>query len=366
MLSKAYIISSILFVLFTLNGVAQQKTLSIEEQLAQLELEMDSSSIFHLIDSILQLKPVKYSELITRFSYNNNVLIAGRNYGVNQHGISSGASYYHKSGVYADLSGYWNSAFSPKYNLTIASIGYMKFLSKNFSSSASYDRWFYNINASESSFTASYKNSINLLTSFNSKFIYSSLDYNYLFGSKKSSRIIGSISGNLSWYKVWIFDKIKIMPSFSMIYGNETITTLFSGDLRQEFKTNDYLRNNLESDSFKSFLKTITLSTMEQKQIDQIRNNQKLSARTKSLLITNIYLSNDTVDEYIRTLLAESKTAYGIMNYSFSLPVFFTIKHFTWSFNYTYSLPQKLPGEIYELRPIGYFGTTLSYRIPFR
>ena len=58
--------------------------------------------------------------------------------------------------------------------------------------------------------------------------------------------------------------------------------------------------------------------------------------------------------------------SFGLMSVNFSLPVSFTIKNLSIMLSYSYSIPIALPGEEFELDPIGYFGTTLSYRIPFK
>ena len=83
----------------------------------------DSLSIFTLIDSLLQNAEVESSQFGIRLAYNSNVLSAGRTLGIENFGLSSGLSYYHKSGFYGDLSGFWSKDFDPKYYLTIASVG---------------------------------------------------------------------------------------------------------------------------------------------------------------------------------------------------------------------------------------------------
>lgn len=355
----------LLLIVFSSPSAYCQSTLSVEEQLAQLEMEMDSSSLFLLFDSLLQMQVTSQSEIHVRLSYNNNVLTAGRNYGVDQHGISSGVSFYHKSGIYSDLSGYWNSAFTPKYNLTIASLGYMRFVSKRWSTSVSYDRWIYNTDSDERTFSPSFKNSLNASAAFLSKNVYASIDYSYLFGSENAHRLIGSLSGSLSWKNVWFLDRLKIMPTFSLIFGNDIVTTSFTGDFRQAFRENEYLRQNLQSREFLRYANAV-ISSQERDWIQNIRNNESLSSREKLKRITSIYLANAEVAAYVSDSLAESTNEYGIMNYSFSLPILLSIKNFTWSINYTYSIPVNLPGETADLNPIGYLSTSLSYRIPIK
>ena len=57
------------------------------------------------------------SQLAVRLSYNSNVLSAGRTLGIENFGLAPGLSYYHKSGLYADVSGYWSKDFDPSYYL---------------------------------------------------------------------------------------------------------------------------------------------------------------------------------------------------------------------------------------------------------
>ncbi len=240
----------------------------------------------------------------------------------------------------------------------------MKFFGKRWSTSASYERWIYNLSETYSSY-ATFKNSLTLTGSFNSKYFYGSLDYSYLFGSQNAHRLIGSLSGYLNWKKVWIFDRVKVLPSVSVIFGNNIVTTIYSGDLREAFRQNEYLRENLQSPEFRQFIQS-ALTDNERNLIQQIKNNRNLSIREKTQRITAVYLSNSEVDTYIRQSLAEGANEYGLMNYSFSLPVLFSIKNFTWSINYTYSVPINLPGETADLSAIGYLSTSLSFRIPLR
>src|SRR5688572_14102284 len=114
--------------------------------LSQTETELsfgDSLSIFYMIDSLLQQGDLNTSQLALRVSYNSNVLSTGRTLGIENFGLSPGVSYYHKSGLFADVSGYWSRNFDPSYYLTVASLGYMRDLSRHFSIMAGYDHYFY-------------------------------------------------------------------------------------------------------------------------------------------------------------------------------------------------------------------------------
>src|SRR5688572_31714787 len=86
---------------------AQDDTSLLSDVETDLTFE-DSLSIFSLIDSLLQQGDLEASQLAVRLSYNSNVLSTGRTLGINNFGLAPGVSYYHKSGLYADLSGYWS------------------------------------------------------------------------------------------------------------------------------------------------------------------------------------------------------------------------------------------------------------------
>src|SRR5262249_27230491 len=84
----------------------------------------DSMSILSLIDNLLLTPEPPGSQLAVRVGYNNNIVGNGSS-AVNQFGITSGLSYYHKSGAYLDVAGYYTSEYKPSYYLTVASVGYL-------------------------------------------------------------------------------------------------------------------------------------------------------------------------------------------------------------------------------------------------
>ncbi len=351
-----------LLILLAVPLYGQEELRSFEEKLAQLEAEMDSLSIFFLLDSVLETSYEKYSELNTRLSYNSNVLSAGRNYGLNQHGISPGLSFYHKSGFFTDYVGFWSNNLSPKYNLSIFSAGYLGSMDR-WTYSASYERWVYHDSQADPSKNL-LRNSLGGSVTYNTKIGYATIDYSYLFGDGENAhRIIGSLTGTISLGKWWVFNSIRILPSFSTFFGNQEVIIRFEGSLLDELKTNEYLRQNIDSQTLLSLL-----TEEERQQIQSIRqrNTDGKYSRFQQLRILNIYLSNEDVVNYLYDLLDEEKDQYGIMNYSFSLPVMFSVKNFSFMLNYTYSIPVQLPGEEIDLDPIGYLGAAVTYRIPFR
>lgn len=342
-----------------LKSYAQSDSLTWEEKFALLEAEMDSMSIFYLLDSILASSPLKYSEFNARMSYNSNVLNAGRNYGVNQHSISPGMSYYHSTGLYADYAGFWNSQTTPEYNLSIFSFGYLGSFSKKWNYSLSYERWWYHQIES-----TGLNNNLGGNITYRNKLIYATIDYSLLFGERSAHRLIGSLSGNVSLGKWWCFKSIKLLPSLSSTFGNSLITTRFEGDIIEEFRSNQILRTNFRSDEFQSYVNTV-LSDQEKEALRQIRESRNLTTREKITQQMKIYLTNDDVLNYLYALLDTTEEKYGIMNYNFSLPLMLVTEKFSFLISYTYSVPVQLPDEDYALDPVGYFGASVIYRIPF-
>lgn len=277
--------------------------------------ELDSLSIFRLIDSVLTAHE-KYSALNVRMSYTSRVTSAGRDFSVRQYGLTPGMSFYHHSGVFADIAGYWNSQFEPHYSLTALSAGYLGVPAKWFSYNASFERSFYTDVASDSFLTAP-PNGLNATAFFDAKWIYATVDYTYLFGNGDAHRLQGSVSGNIVFKDVWFLDKITFFPSANLLFGNqELISYRFSVDLE--------------------------------------------NPRIQRLLRRRPGLRN-------RLLVPESQDVFGLMNVSFSAPVSLRFKRFGLMLSYHYNIPVELPGEILaDPSPNSYFSTSLSYMLPIR
>jgi hypothetical protein len=334
-------------------------------EIAKLEAELDSFGIFMLIDSVLLSDFSPPSELNIRIGYNSNVLNAGRNYGLNQHGISPGVSFFHSKGWFADLTGFWNSEFEPKYNLTMLSGGYMGILGNKFSYSFTAEKWFYHYET-ESELNSLPKNSIGLSFNYNHRYFTTGLNYSYLFGSSTAHRLIGSINGIIKIPTFWKIKSITLLPGFSTLYGNENILIQFNGDILEELKTNEYLQQNLRDEEFQNFLNSVNFSSEEAFALRRIDQNNRLNDRQKRTRKTLIYLQNEDILNYVYSILDTQQNSYGIMNYSLSLPVSITFKSFSTFIAYTYSIPQKLPGETLDIDPVGFFSLTFSYRLPLR
>lgn len=288
---------------------AQDARVLIKQPDSTLTLS-DSLSLFRLIDSLMLLyekQPI--SELNIRLMYNSNVLAAGRTLGIDQFGLSPGITWYHKSGVYADLTGYWSRDFNPKYYLTILSAGYSYVFTKRFMAMASYDRYVYRF---DESFTP-FENALSLSASFDFKYLTLQTDYAYFFGDEKVHRITQSATGRLEKENVLKLDKIGFTPAFYVLLGDALITELSLPESRAEW-----------------ILAWI-----------RIRNNKSwYTLRTSRV--------------------------FGIMNYSIVLPLVLQKGRFTLTASYMYNIPRALPGETLLLSESGFIMAGLTYRLPLK
>ncbi len=314
-----------------------------EEEALLAELEaMDSTSLFSLIDNLLTYEPIK-STLNVRLGYNGQVTTAGRDLGVNQYGLSPGVSYYHKSGIYGDLSAYWNSEFDPQYHLTVATLGYLGIVSTEWSYNVSYDHSFFN--GVESSIT----NSLSTGVSWTKKYLSANVNYSYWFGTESAHRLVPSLSG---YFRVKpknsFITRVVIMPTASVLMGNQSIINV-------RFNDNETVR------------RTIALTNLNDNRIRQLIDRGILT-RQEALAVfviknsDNLNLTQEQYDHIYDFLYTEETTeAFGIMNYYLTIPVSVYIDKFSVMASYTYNIPVALPGESIELDNTGYLSLGFSY-----
>ena len=272
----------------------------------------DSLSIFSMIDSILQLGDADVSQLALRLSYNSNVLSAGRTLGIENFGLSPGISFYHRSGLYADLSGYWSKDFDPSYYLTVASVGYMHSFNKYFSVIGGYDRYFYN--ADDADEFIPYKNTLSVTPIIEINPVLFSLNYSFYFGDTYVNRIMPGLSLVLEKKKFLNIDRIALSPSFFMLFGDETITHI---------------------------------DVVPPRTLAEARMNKQLYGTYFKQVITN-------------------SRVFGVMNYAISAPLSVTFKNWGFMFTYTYNIPKALPGEPLTLSESSYLSGSITYFIDLR
>lgn len=272
----------------------------------------DSLSIFTMIDSLLESADLGGSQLAIRVSYNSNVLSAGRTLGIENFGLAPGISYYHKSGLYADVSGYWSKDFDPSYYLTVASVGYMHSFSKILSVMGGYDHYFYNLRDADE--YVPYKNTLSVTPILELKPVLLSVNYSFYFGDAYANRIMPGLSVVLEKKKFFGLDRVAISPSFYALFGDETISTI-------EF--------------------------VLPKTIAEMRMNKRLYNSIFGVVQTD-------------------KRVFGVMNYAISAPLSITYRNWSFMFTYTYNIPKALPGEPLTISESSYLSGSISYFIPFK
>jgi len=266
----------------------------------------DSLSIFQLIDSLLAVADDPGSQLVTRLSYNSNVLSAGRTLGIQNFGLAPGLSYYHKTGLYVDASAYWSKDFQPKYYLSILSAGYMHDFSKHFSIMMEYDRYFYNVNSDS---YVPYRNTASITPMLEFKPVTLSVNYAYYFGDAHVHRIMPGINITLQKKKWLGLNRISFVPSFYTLFGNETISSI-------EFVEPKNLRERIK--------------------------NLRTYGTPYSIVQTD-------------------KNVFGVMNYAISFPLSISYKKFSLTATYTYNIPIALSGEPLTISEGHYLSGSISY-----
>ena len=354
--------------IITLPSLSQDANLSYAEQLAAIEEEMDSLSIFNLIDGVLSSDTP--NELSLRMGFTTNVTSTGRDYDLSQRGMSLGASYYHKSGLFGDISGYWNSGVEPTYNPTVISAGYLgDFKNPDWSYSFDIESWIYNPKDSSEN---PLKHSIGTSLNYDFDWGFASADYSFLFGKETASRIILNFSGNLELGKFWKFSTVSLYPSVGMVIGN--------GDVTQLRITNQEV--NAQTANRLSRLTSFAGLTQEQRRfvgllILRAFENGTITEETRNELLFDLRNSQDLSPEDIEALQTIANEGYevtefvdskrfGTLNYAFTLPLSLSTERLYVLLAYTYSIPIQLPEEFIEVNPIGYFSASITYRIPFK
>ena len=303
------------------------ETLAFDSLLLE-ELAQDSLSIIDLIDSLIHGK-FKFSSLMIRTAYTSNIMNAGRDFGISQYGFSIGASYYHKTGLFGDLTSYWNSDVEPHINPTTITLGYMGSITSKWSIIASYEHFFYNQDESYDGILYPITNALNASTYLDLKHFSFGVDYSFLFGHESAHRIRPNMYGIIRIKTRGFIDEIDIFPSASLLLGNATIY---------------YLDENYSQ----------LQSMLDQHGINNFQQFSQRRPRLAQYLLTN----------YV-TYEERTENVFGIMNYSLSLPIMIRMSRFTLSTSYYINFPVALPGEDIDLSSNSYFNVSLLYSIPF-
>jgi hypothetical protein len=301
---------TVIFIWLPLLAAQAQGTDTITTLPKEVLTSEDSLSIFRLIDSLLSLDyPEPSSQLGLRLTYNSNMISAGRTLGISQFGLGTSVTYYHKTGLYADISGFWSDEFDPNYYLTILTAGFMYSFSKKISVIASYDHYAFNLPYDY----IPYSNALTASSFFDLKPLFIRMDYAYYFGKQNVHRIMPSLGFTLEKKGLLKLNKVSINPMAMVLLGNESITEIVFPVTRQEWITALIrLRNGLP---------WYTLTT---------------------------------------------RNVFGVMNYSFMLPV--NISHKSWNFfiSYSYNIPKAFPGETLVLSKSGFLTASITRLLNLR
>ena len=282
------------------------------------ELTTDSASFFQMLDNLVEEKYIR-SAFSTRLGYSGQVTNAGRTIGIDQYGFNAGFSYYHKSGVFADLSGYWNSDQIPNYNTTVVDIGYMGNFTPNWGYWASYNHYFFS-EPEDETIIYPFTNAINLSSNYYIKKLSFGADYSFTFGDETAHRVRLNTSYRLTKANWWVFDRVSLTPNLSLLMGNANVISW------------------------------------------QINSAQAKQLINKIGLKRYRYLKNNYPDELEAAISYPiEQNTFGLMNYSLFIPVTFTIKKFSLMVNYTLNLPVELPGEELDTSLNNYLSTTLMF-----
>lgn len=282
---------------------AQDTTALLSKQDSLLTFS-DSLNIFRLIDSLMNMEEFSTSQLAVRLGYNSNVLWAGRTLGIEQFGLSPGISYYHKTGLFADVSSFWSKDFEPKYYLTILTGGYMHSFSKRFSIIASYDRYFYNL----ADDYIPYNNAITVTPFIELKPVTFRLDYSFFFGDYSVHRLMPSVGVTLQKKNFIKLDRISFFPTVYTLFGDQTFSEIIFPTTRQEW-------------------------------------------------IAAILRARQGLPWYT----IETRRVFGLMNYAITAPLSIRNHHWNFTASYTYNIPKALPGETLTLENSSFISASFTW-----
>lgn len=267
----------------------------------------DSLDILDLIDSMLLIGPITdHSMLAVRLGYNSNIVADNRSFNIDKFGLAPGVSYYHKSGAYADLTTYWSKEYDPSFYLTVTSAGYMHQFGKWYTLLTEYSHYFYSESA-DSTLSVPYTNNLAMTNFFEWRKVVFRLDYYFYFGDKTAHRIQPGIGMNFVKRKWLGFDRVSFYPMVNVLFGSEQTTTY-------EVAPNVLLR----------------------------------------------LLYNRTHSPKLPLYYENTITEFGVMNYSFTAPIYFTRKNWNFMLGYTYNIPKSLPNEELSLQNSGYLSFTIT------
>lgn len=271
----------------------------------------DSTSILTMIDNILESDiETKYSQLAARLGYNSNVVATSSVFGINQFGLAPGVSFYHHSGLYVDVTGYWSNEYDPNYYLTIASAGYLNSFTSYWSAMAEYS--YYDTKINDDAFVP-YRHSLGLTNFFEVKQLNFRLDYYFYFGEQSAHRWQPGVAWSLEKENWLGFDRALFFPSFNVLFGVEPVTIIYS---------------------------------------------ELVPYTTRPAEI--LFRRNNGLPLFFERFTEETSYETGVMNYSLSAPIMLSKKQWNFTFTYTYNFPKALEGQSLVIANGGYVSLSVT------
>ena len=327
------------------------KRSEIDSLYAELELlfseDEDLLEILGLADSLMSLDHQRYNAFCIRSGYVSKIVTAGRDFGIDQHGFTSGTTFFHHTDLYAGVAGYWNSAYDPQYFLTNLSMGYLHTFWKKLNTTLAHEFYFYNDTVDSQPFNKAASAS----AYYQHGWFDVGGDFNLYYGNEVGYRLSVGSNLHLTFKDWWFLDRVSITPGAMVQWGNNTVffTRQLDTPLRDIYEI-------IEAGDYP------TLERADYRRLGYLLSQNRT-------LATYRFLRNRSfTDENIDQLIAEyqyaqiqSEEVFGLMNYAFYIPVTFTLGKWSLMCNYTYNIPVTLPGETYEYPASNYFSLSLSY-----
>jgi hypothetical protein len=254
------------------------------------------------------------SSLQVGASFSSKALSSGRDFGVSQYIITPFIGYYHKSGFHTAIEGNLLSDLSPKYNLTVVTMGYSGSFTSKWNYAISYSRNFFNPDTA-----GLIKSGWNGSVAFLPNYFNASLQYSYLSGDEKAHRLVLGANGYLSKeFSNKAISYISCSPGVFFTFGTANVP--FNRFTPSQFQKG-------------------TGSSWEQWRIQRTRRRSGTNSSSESL-------------------------EFGWMNTDLSLPLSINLKNLQIGVSYTYAIPQKLSEEENsEISATGYLGVSINYNI---
>jgi hypothetical protein len=305
--------------------------------------------LFSKADSLLLLMNQKYHSLSIRASYSSEVLTAGRDLGFSQQGFIGGVSYYHPSGLFADITGFMNSEYSPQYYLTDLGIGFMTEAGKHLTLQAGHNfqffdssvDWLFNKNAQVSAY-------------YQRKHWEVGADYRFLYGKETAHRITATTASRWSWSRLPWIDRLSIIPSLAVQWGNAGIIYYRQSDTPLA-ELYDLIQEN-ES-----------LPSLERRQMISLAY---LLYKERYLAAASFLSQNGYSNDDIKSLLEQfnnnryvEDNSFGMMNVALNLGISFSKGPWNLYTTYSYNFPQALPGETVDYPENDYLSISLFYTL---